>query len=217
MAYIAPDLEALSNDIAQNAPDAVLQTVLDAKNNYKQSFNPNAAIKVGDQLPPFNLKDATGAEQTSTSLLRDEALIITFYRGEWCPFCNIAIAGLQKYLSRFKAKGANLVAITPELPNNTMTMTEKHDLKFPVLTDLYNEYARKLGIVWKQPESLRPVYKALVDDPGERNGDDSFEVPIPVTMLVGRDGVVRNLFCDPDYFKRVEPEVVLGWVEGLQG
>ncbi|PWY96233.1 AhpC-TSA-domain-containing protein [Aspergillus sclerotioniger CBS 115572] len=150
---------------------------------------------VGNQLPSFRLKDAVGVEQNSADLLGQDALLITFFRGEWCPFCNIAVAGLQKYHTVLKSKGGNLVAITPELPNNTWTMTQKHELEFPVLTDHDNEFARQLGI--------------------ERNGDDSVEVPIPATLLVDKDGIVRNLFLEPDYYKRVGSMVVLGWVEAL--
>lgn len=120
---------------------------------------------------------------------------------------NIAIASLQKYLPEFLAWGVNLVAITPELPNGTMTMTEKHELKFSVLTDLHNDYARKLGIVWRQPDTLRPVYEAV--------GHDLSEVALPATILVDQDGIVRNTFVEPDYFKRAEPKEVLEWIDAL--
>ncbi|PYI09848.1 redoxin domain-containing protein [Aspergillus sclerotiicarbonarius CBS 121057] len=215
MADITSELDALQQTIEQTAPGAIKQQIADSKSELARKFAPANAIQVGDQLPPFRLKDAVGVEQSSADLLAKQALVITFYRGEWCPFCNIALAGLQKYHAELKSKDANLVAITPELPNNTLTMTEKHELKFPVLTDLHNEYARQLGIVWKQPSSLRPVYEALGHDLQERNGDDSFEVPIPATLLVDRDGVVRNLFIEPDYYKRVDPKLVMGWVEAL--
>ncbi|KAH8426530.1 peroxiredoxin-like family protein [Aspergillus melleus] len=188
MASITPQLESLQQAIKQTAPDSIIQLVNKAK---KQ------------------------AEQTSTELLSQGPLIITFYRGEWCPFCNIALVGLQRYYDELKVKGASLVAITPELPNSSLSMIEKHDLKFPVLTDSHNEYARKLGIVWKQPESLRPVYEALGHDLQQRNADKSFKVPIPATLLVDKDGIVRNMYLNVDYFKRVEPKAVLEWIEAL--
>ncbi|OOF94911.1 hypothetical protein ASPCADRAFT_50742 [Aspergillus carbonarius ITEM 5010] len=215
MADITSELEALQQTIEQTAPEKIKHQIAETKSELARQFAPANAIQLGDQLPPFRLKDAVGVEQNSADLLGQHALLITFYRGEWCPFCNIAIAGLQKYHAELKAKGVNLVAITPELPNNTLTMTEKHELKFPVLTDLHNAYARQLGIVWKQPASLRPVYEALGHDLQQRNGDDSFEVPIPATLLVDKDGIVRNLFIEPDYYKRVDPKVVLGWTEAL--
>ncbi|KAJ5573511.1 uncharacterized protein N7459_007938 [Penicillium hispanicum] len=183
---------------------------------YSREGPTRAIIQVGDRLPDFSLQNAVGVEQRSADLLAQGPLLITFYRGEWCPFCNIALAGLQRYLPEFLSRGVNLVAITPELPNGTMTMTEKHELKFAVLTDLHNGYARQLGIVWKQPDTLKPVYEALGHDLSEKNGDDSFEVPLPATILVDQDGTVQNTYIEPNYFKRVEPKEVLQWIEGLR-
>ena len=122
---------------------------------------------------------------------------------------------LQKHLPAFVAKGVTLVAITPELPDRTLSTTEKIELKFPVLSDVGNTFARKLGIVWKQPDTLKPVFKQFGHDLNKFNGDDSFEVPYPATILVDGKGVVRNLYVEPDYTKRLEPEVALGWVDEL--
>ena len=122
---------------------------------------------------------------------------------------------LQKHLPAFVAKGVTLVAITPELPDRTLSTTEKIELKFPVLSDVGNTFARKLGIVWKQPDTLKPVFKQFGHDLKEFNGDDSFEVPYPATILVDGEGFVRNLYVEPDYTKRLEPEVALGWVDEL--
>jgi peroxiredoxin len=214
MSLITPQLNAIFDGFSKNAPDA-LKTPINSARAELTTFDFSKAIKVGDKIPEFTLKNAVGEDQNSTALLAYGPLVITFYRGEWCPFCNIAIAGFQKHLSEFKAKGITLVALTPELPNGTLTMTEKHKLKFPVLSDLHNEYARKLGIVWKQPESLRPVFGKFNHDLPKRNGDDSFEVPLPATLLVDTNGIVRNLYLEPDYIKRVEPSTVLEWVNKL--
>lgn len=140
---------------------------------------------------------------------------ITFYRGTWCPFCNLALAHLQKHLAEFEAKGVTLVAISPELPDTSLSESEKRGLKFPVLSDAGNAYARKLGIVWKQPDSLRPVFDSFGHNLPKRNGDDSLEVPIPTTLLVDGKGVVRNAFIEADYTKRLEPAVALEWVNKL--
>lgn len=125
------------------------------------------------------------------------------------------LASFQKHLAEFEAKGVSLVAVTPELPNETLSTTEKQGLKFTVLSDVGNQYARKLGIVWKMPETLRPVFKTLRHDLVKTNGDDSFELPIPASLLVDGKGVVRKTFVDPDYTKRLEPETALGWIDTL--
>ncbi|KAF7591351.1 hypothetical protein BBP40_001629 [Aspergillus hancockii] len=118
MAFMTSELHALQQATGKNAPEAIKQSAVDAKEELKQTFDPNKAIKVGDQLPSFRLKDTIGVEQNSTELLKQGFFTFTFYRGEgeWCPFCNITVTGLQKYHARFKAKGANIVTITPNFP-----------------------------------------------------------------------------------------------------
>jgi peroxiredoxin len=101
------------------------------------------------------------------------------------------------------------------LPDTSLSTTEKHELKFPVLSDVGNGFARKLGIVWQQPDTLRSVFDNFGHNLSGRNGDDSFEVPIPTTLLVDKAGIVRNIFVDPDYTNRLDPEVALEWAKAL--
>lgn len=108
-----------------------------------------------------------------------------------------------------------IVAISPELPDTSLTTVEKNSLKFQVLTDEGLEYARRLGIVWKMPDSIRPMFEKFGHDLVKRNGNDSFEVPIPATLLVDGKGVVRNTYIEPDYTKRAEPDAILDWVNAL--
>ena len=178
-------------------------------------MGPETAIQVGAALPEFILTDALGKAISSRTLLAKGPILIAFYRGEWCPFCNLQLASLQKYLAEFKAKGVNIVAITPELPTETLSTREKQGLKFTVLSDTGNEYARKLGIVWKMPETLRPVFETLGNDLLKFNGDDSFELPIPASLLVDENGVVRKTFVNPDFTERLEPETALEWINTL--
>ena len=109
-----------------------------------------------------------------------------------------------------------LVAISPELPDTSLSETEKRGLTFPVLSDISNGFARKLGIVWKQPDTLRPVFGMFGNDLAKRNGDDSYEVPVPTTLLVDSKGIVRNAYIEPDYTKRLAPEDALAWVNALE-
>lgn len=155
MTAIAPQLNAVFDGFSKNVPEAIKGPINSSRASLTD-FDTSGIIKVGEKMPDFKLQNAVGEEVDSASLRAKGPLVLTFYRGEWCPFCNIAISGFQKHISEFKAKGVTLVAVTPELPNGTLTMSEKHQLEFPVLTDAQNEFARKLGVVWKMPESLRP-------------------------------------------------------------
>jgi peroxiredoxin len=118
-------------------------------------------------------------------------------------------------LDEFTAKGVTLVAITLELPDNSLNMIEKHELQFPILSDVGNEFAKKLGILFQMPDTLRLVFDNFGHDLVTRNGDDSMAVPILATFLVDRKGVVRNLYIEADYTKRLEPSTAVGWIDAL--
>lgn len=213
---LAVQLQQQYNDFLNNAPAAVQNPIVSAKDNFNANFDTSRVIKPGETLPVFTLPDATGKIVSSSDLLAKQPLLITFYRGEWCPFCNITLAALQKRHPEYLARGVQFVAISPELPNMSLSMTEKHDLEFPVLSDAGLKYARQLGIVFKQDESVREPFEIIGINLNERNGDNSFELPVPVTLLVGQDSIVRNVYLDPDFTKRLEPEVALSWIEDLK-
>ncbi|KAI8952619.1 AhpC-TSA-domain-containing protein [Xylaria longipes] len=196
-------------------PEAVRNQLTDGHVKFMSTWDPSMTIQVGDKMPDFSMTDATGKEVASDSLLAKGPLLITFYRGEWCPFCNIAIGFLQQHLPEFQARGVTLVAMSPELPNNNMTTTEKHALQYPVLTDLHNTFARKLGIVYDQ-SSAKDLHKSLGIDLNEHNGDGTWEVPVPATLLVDKDGIVRNTAIEPDYKLRLDPKQALEWIDALQ-
>lgn len=212
---LATQLSTVYNGFVANGPKEFSAPILAGNAAFKASFDPTAAIQPGQTLPRFTLPNAVGTPISSADLLAKGPLLITFYRGEWCPFCNLALSALQKQLPAFAAKGVTLVAISPQLPNHSLSTAEKNGLAFPVLSDAGNAFARELGIIFKMPQSLRPIFEKFGHDLLASNGDDSFEVPVPVTLLVGRDGVVRNTFVETDYAKRLEPATALEWIEAL--
>ncbi|KAI1456244.1 AhpC-TSA-domain-containing protein [Annulohypoxylon moriforme] len=211
---IQAELENVDKEFAK-APAEIRDPIIRTRLDFAKSYDPSNAIKVGQKIPEFSLPDSLNKTVSSKDLLTQGPLLITFYRGGWCPFCNIALHGLQAKLPEIKAKGVTLVAITPELPDSSLTTAEKQGLEFPVLSDVGNKLAHKLGIVWTQPSELREIYLKIGNDLSKRNGDDSLEVPIPVTLLVDRDGTVKNIFLDANYAKRVEPATVLEWINAL--
>ncbi|KAI1342972.1 thioredoxin-like protein [Xylariaceae sp. FL0016] len=143
-------LDAITARFTSAVPEAVRKLIADGHAAFLTTFDASKTIHVGDKLPPFTIPDATGKPVSSVDLLAAPGgrfLLVVFYRGEWCPYCNVAVASLQKHLPDFEARGVTLVAVSPELPNGNLSMTEKHALRFPVLTDLRNGLARRLGIV----------------------------------------------------------------------
>ncbi|KAK8120811.1 thioredoxin-like fold protein [Apiospora kogelbergensis] len=208
-------LAAVQSRFAETAPANLKDPILQTQKEIEETFDQSKAIQVGQTFPAFSLSNAVGEDVTLDGLLSRGPLLITFYRGEWCPFCNMTLASLQKHLSEFEAKGVTLVAISPELPNQSLTTTEKHALKFQVLSDVQNKLATKLGILFRQPERMRAVFKTFGHDFQTRNGDDSLEVPLPASFLIAKDGVVKKSFVSPDWTKRLETSVALEWVDEL--
>jgi peroxiredoxin len=168
------------------------------------------SLKVGDRIPEFSLPNVTGAEVKITDVLAQGLTIIAFYRGGWCPYCNMELRALQQYLPQFEELGATLVAITPETPDNSLTTSEKNELSFAVLSDVGNQIARQFGLVFALPEYLRPVYEGFGLDLPAYNGDTTFELPLPATYVIDRDGKVIHAYANVDYTQRLDPEVIVG-------
>ncbi len=174
----------------------------------------SAVLKAGDAAPDFELPNALGRTVSSKDLRRKGPLVVSFYRGTWCSYCNVEIRALQQNLAEIRALGAELVAITPELPDETVSMSEKHGLEFEVLSDVGNTVARAYGLVWTLPDAVRGLYGKLGIDIERLNGDDSWQLPIPGTFVVSRDGVLVEAFADPDYRNRLDPAAVIAALKG---
>ncbi len=173
------------------------------------------ALKVGDAIPEFTLPNAKGAHIGSQELLAQGPLVISFYRGGWCPYCNLELRALQQLLPDFKQAGAQLVAISPQTPDHSLSTQEKNELTFEVLSDVGHQVARKFGLVFTMPTDLQNLYNDFGLDLPKHNGDRSFELPMPATYVVGKDGVIQYAFVPADYTQRAEPSEVLAAVKSL--
>lgn len=212
---LATELKAVTESVRQQAPIEVMTAMETATAKLAASGLADKALKRGSQMPDFELPDATGNIVRSTDLRAKTALLISFYRGHWCPYCNLELKALQERLADFTAKGATLVAISPQTPDQSLTTQQKHALKFPVLSDSGNKVARKFGLVHTLDEHLRPIYQAFGIDLQAHNGDGSFELPVPATYLVDKNGIVLDAYVNVDYRERLSPETVLSWLDHI--
>lgn len=167
------------------------------------------ALKVGDQIPNASLPNAQGHPVNIADLLASGPVIINFYRGSWCPYCNLELRAYQQYLDEIKASGGQIVAISPELPDSSLSNAEKLELEFEVLSDLGNSFAEQLGLVFTIPDELAEVYKQLNSDITPYTGDNSWRVPIPATYIIGTDHKVAYAYVNADYLERAEPAEVV--------
>ena len=172
------------------------------------------AKQVGDQAPPIMLPDAHGNVFDVGTLLARGPVVVTFYRGGWCPFCNLELKAYQNVLPRIAAAGANLVAISPEKPDDSMNTAEKNALTFAVLSDVGQKVGKAFGLVYEFTDELRTVYDGFKLDIPEKNGTSGeWSLPLSATYVIGSDG--RILFADlgVDYRDRTDPLNVLQLLE----
>src|SRR5262249_13450133 len=153
------------------------------------------ALKVGDRAPDFELPDATGKKVKLSELTARGPVVMTWYRGGWCPYCNIALRGFQKRLPEIRAEGASLVAISPETPDNSLSTAEKNHLEFEVLSDRGNRVAQSYGVAYKVPRVVAEQSQGRL---ARYNGDDSGTLPLGVTYVIDHDGIIRYAFVDSD-------------------
>lgn len=175
------------------------------------------ALKVSDSAPDFTLPDAFGHEVSLKTLLKAGPVVISFYRGEWCPFCNLELRALQEALPRINNLGASLIAISPEKPDGGLIVTEKNKLTFLVLSDFKNVVARQFGIVFRVGDKVQDLSRTVFkNDLALRNGEDSYELPVPATFVIDAHGVIRFAHVEADYMTgRAEPEEVVASLEAI--
>jgi peroxiredoxin len=173
------------------------------------------AAKAGDAWPAAALTDALGRPFDLSALLADRPAIVTFYRGGWCPYCNLELRAWRKALPELDAAGAALVAVSPERPDHSLSTAEKNDLAFPVLSDAGSRLAAALGIRFTLSETVRPFYERAGHALPERHGDGDWALPMPATFVVARGGRIEAAFVEPDYRKRTEPAAALAALRAL--
>ncbi len=174
------------------------------------------AAKAGDAFPKTtNLRDAHGQPFDLGALIAAKPVILTFYRGGWCPYCNLELRAYQALLREIHAAGAELVAVSPELPDHSLSTAEKNDLTFKVLSDIGSELAGSLGIRFTLSEAVRPFYEKAGHDLPGRNGDGTWSLPMPATFVIDRGGRIAAAFIEPDYRRRLDPHAALASLTGL--
>ena len=165
---------------------------------------------VGETAPPFNLPDEADHLVSSGSLLEKGPLIISFFRGDWCAFCNLELRALQRSLAEFQKFGASLVGISPQTVSYSHMMADRRNVQYQVLSDEGNKIANDYGLMFTMPEELRNAYKTFGIDIAQINNNPSTaEVPVPATFVVNTDGLISYRFVDADYTKRAEPSEII--------
>lgn len=192
-----------------NAPSDIHPIMERATQELIASGQATGALKAGDKAPHFILNDALDQPVSSRELLARGPLVISFYRGVWCPYCNFELQALETALPAIREAGASLVAISPQIAVNSLKSTRNNHLNFPILGDAHNDVAAAFGIRYALPNYLVELYKRLKNNLPAFNGDDSWTLPIPARYVIAPNGNIVYAEVNPDYTHRPEPEDLL--------
>ncbi|AZA48578.1 AhpC/TSA family protein [Chryseobacterium carnipullorum] len=209
MNSLAQQIDKLNHTLSSQLPIEVLQAFRKSIEELKTSNLEKNSLKIGDKMPEFSLPNTVGQMISSREILKKEKMILTFYRGNWCPYCNLELRSLQENLSLIKNKNSFLAAVSPQTLHYSKTTVEENDLGFDVLTDAGNAFAKKLGIVFQLTDFLLPYYESLGIDLTEFNGNEDNMLPIPAVFVVDRNGYIIFRFLDVNYMNRLDIEELI--------
>jgi peroxiredoxin len=170
-------------------------------------------FKVGARTPAFELPDHNGSPVSSTDLLGRGRVVLLFIRGRWCPFCVGQIEAMNYIAAEIAAADASLVAVSPQTEKQAYFMRDQHKLAFPMLVDAGNQLARQFGLVYRVPDEQQGLYRNTFVNLPFVNGDSSWELPIPATFVLDRNGSILFAAANEDYTERPEPLEILSAVE----
>lgn len=195
---------------------AQLGTMQRAIQSLIDSRQADEALEAGDTAPEFTLQDADGNNVSSRALLSQGPLVVTFYRGVWCPYCNYDLQALEEVQPQIEARGARLVAISPQTPANSRKSQRDNKLSFPILSDTGAAVADQFGLRFSLPDDLIEVYRQFGNDLSKINNDPSWVLPMPARYVIGPDGVIAYAEVNPDYTRRPDPSDLLPALDRLR-
>jgi peroxiredoxin len=173
-------------------------------------------LAVGDEAPPFSLPDATGQTVSLAARLAHGPVVLSFYRGEWCPFCNLELRALQTAVPQLRARGAALIAISPQSPDHSLSITEKAGLTFDVLSDAQQEVIAAYRVQFTTPADLKDLHlNVFGNDLSAHTADGSWDLPIPATFVIDQAGIIHARHVSADYTTRMDPAEIVAALDDL--
>jgi peroxiredoxin len=192
-----------------SVPRPVIETMHRATAELIASGAASRAKRAGDVAPSFSLRDPDGNVVTSEDLLKKGPLVVSFYRGVWCPYCNMELQALESAKPLFDKFGASLVAISPQTAPNSRKSVRQNKLSFPILSDVKGKVGAAFGLRFELPDYLVELYKSLKNDLPAFNDDPGWTLPMPARYVIGQDGTILYSEVNPDYTHRPEPEEMI--------
>ena len=206
---INKELKILHEEILNSLPPEVSKQLIIENKILFTSFLEEKALKEGSVVPNVLFRDKNLKSVYLWDLLKEHHIVLSFFRGTWCPYCNLELKALKKIEEEIREKGALLIAVTPELYEYSEDIIKKNEIKLTVMTDLGNKAAEKFGLVFELPEKYREIYKSLNIYINILNSEDKWTRPMPATFIISKDGIAVSTFINADYTQRMEPDEIL--------
>jgi peroxiredoxin len=207
--------DQMQAQMAEQAPSELLAGFAAAAERLDAVDFAARAPKIGEPAPEFTLPDQRGEQVSLSELVREGPVVLIFYRGEWCPYCNLQLRTFQAHLEQLAEHGAQLVAISPQTPDHSLSMTEKNKLGFRVLSDVGANVIDRYGLRFEVDEQLRTLTESVGNDIGAHNGTGGWTLPAASTFVIDRDGVVHYAHIRGDWRERAEPADVLAVLDAM--
>ncbi|WP_248927921.1 peroxiredoxin-like family protein [Paenibacillus hamazuiensis] len=205
--YLNKQLETREEALRSGSP-AEYQILMQSVEYFRQTGIARG-LKTGDPAPAFTLTDALGRTVRLTEETAKGPVVLTFYRGGWCPFCNLQLRAYQEYLPQFGEHGASVIAVSPQSPDNSVSQQEKERLPFIVASDMEGRVAERYHVLYEVEGSLRSLYEKFQIDLAKYNASERWFLPVSATFVIDRGAVIRYAYVDPNFMRRLEPEVIL--------
>jgi peroxiredoxin len=210
------DIDEFKSRFLPQIPGQLRNTMDKAQQALKDSRIAERALAAGNDAVDFTLPNARGEQVSSEALRQQGPIVVSFYRGGWCPYCGLELKALQSVNAEIEALGARLIAISPQLPDESLSTAEKNQLEFEVLSDLNSKVADQYGLTFSLDEDLRPIYKNWGADVAAVNDDPDCKLPLPATYVISQDGKIVHSFVEEDYTERLEPDAILNALRDLR-
>ncbi|WP_405164958.1 AhpC/TSA family protein [Nocardia sp. NBC_01499] len=217
MPTIRQQSDEFKAEVAEKLPAEVAEVFDRSVEGFLEQGIPADVIRLGDKLESFTLDDATGTPVGLDQILATGPAVIVFYRGGWCPYCNLALRTYQReLLPRLGDFAARMVAISPQSPDESLSTAEKAELEFTVLSDPGSRLAHRLGIAFQQADDVLAAQRTLGLNLTQVNAEGSIHLPRPTVLIIDQDHIVRFIDVHPDYTSRTEVADIVAALENLR-
>ena len=214
MSRLIDEINNYKENFKGRVPQDLQEIMLKATGTLKDTKISKNALQIGDTAKDFTLRNANNELVSLDEQLKEnDFVVVNFYRGQWCPYCNLELKALQEINDELKGLNTKLIAISPQTPDASLSTKEKNELTYEVLSDTHNLVAKDYGLVFSLAEELRPIYENFGIDIVGLNDEDSFELPMPATFVFNKNKEVLYSFVDEDYTKRCEPQTILDIIQ----